>query len=513
MNAISVPSRKRATIFNLARDYTSMGLLIIRGIVLVPIYLHFIDSRLYGAWLASGNIVAFLGLLDFGFTSVIVQRIANTAGQRDDKRLGGLIGTSLATVAILSLLPLLCAGLIYRQVPVWIHIEAAQAEQISYAFLIAALSTSLMVIAYGTGGILAGLQWVGVVSIQFIVSSIIGIAATLIFLYMGVGLLAIPLGFLTQSGLLAVAHGLYLWRVIRKQFPPGIIGFDKSNFLDLFRHSSWVFLSKLSLTTSRQADNLIVAAMIDPGLTTILVLTKKSSDILTMAAIRISSAFMPSLSHLSGEGDKQKSKRFMFSILKISIMLAVFAMGGIFLLNHEFVRLWVGDKFYGGTVLTGLICIAGFLFVFNQALYNTIFSQGKIRTAARAQIFQAVIQIILSITLCYYFGMKGVVLAAIIAMLSTSSWIQGRCFVHILGMKWPQAFKFLFELLLKASVPVLFGLTLKVIWKPYGLAEFIIFSILYTAFAMLFYVLIDKDLQQLIKIVLKKIKGQPATFS
>ena len=151
--------------------------------------------------------------------------------------------------------------------------------------------------------------------------------------------------------------------------------------------------------------------------------------------------------------------------------------------------------------------------MFNQALYNTIFSQGKIRTVARAQIFQAVIQIILSITLCYYFGMKGVVLAAIIAMLSTSSWIQGRCFVHILGMKWPQAFKFLFELLLKASVPVLFGLTLKVIWKPYGLAEFIIFSILYTAFAILFYVLIDKDLQQLIKIVLKKIKGQPATFS
>lgn len=493
-----VPSRKRATIINLTRDYASMVLLVVQGIVLVPFYLHYIDARLYGAWLATGSIVAFLGLLDFGFSSVIVQRCATIAGERDFKRLGALIGTSLVITSLLALLPFLFASLLFIKVPAWVNMAGGDAQQIAKAFLVAAASTSMMLMAYGFGGIFLGLQRVGIITIQFIISSIIGIMATLIFLYIGWGVLSIPSGLLVQSALLSLGHCTYLWWWIRKNLPPKSICFERSIFRDLFRQSAWVFMSRLSNAAATQSDNLIVAAMIDPRLTTTLVLTKKSSDIITTIASRISSAFMSSLAHLSGEreSDTVKLKRFMIGMMKISLIVGIFGVGGVFLLNKEFVRLWVGREFYGGAFLTGLICILGLIYVFNTAVSNNIFAKGEIRTVAKASILEAILRVPLSIVLCYYFGIKGVVLAGIIAVLPTSLLMQTRCFFRILDLHWRQAFRSLSVLLCKASVPIGVGLLVRLFWSPTGLLEFIVFGTAYSLFTFGFYYFTDTDLRE-----------------
>ena len=384
------------------------------------------------------------------------------------------------------------------QVPAWVNIEGAEALQIAKAFWIASASTSLMLIAYGVGGIFLGLQRVGNLSIQFIVSSLIGIISTIIFLYMGWGVLSIPLGFLVQSAFLSAGHCAYLWWWIRRNLPHKSLCFERSTFRDLFRQSSWVFVSRLSNTAATQSDNLIVAAMIDPRLTTILVLTKKSSEIITTIAARIPSAFMPSLAHLSGETDITKLRRYMLGVLKISLMVGLFGVGGIFLLNEQFVRLWVGDEFYGGTLLTGLICVSGFIFVFNTAIYNNIFAKGKISTASKATMLEAIVRVPLSIALCYYFGIKGVVLAAIIAVLPTSLWIQIRCFLKILNLRWNQALQSLSIVLFKSSIPIVAGLLLRTFWTPNGLIEFIAFGAIYSIFGLIFYVLVDPDLRQFV---------------
>ncbi len=475
-----------------------MGVLFIRGVVLIPIYLHHIDARLYGAWLATGSIVAFLGLLDFGFGSVIVQKSATLVGQKDYQRLGKLIGTSLVITCLLAFLPLLFGCILFLHVPTWVNIEGAEALQISKAFLIASGSTSLMLISYGVGGIFLGLQRVGNLTIQFIATSLIGIISTVIFLYLGYGVLSLPWGFLVQSALLTAGHCAYLWWWIRRNLPHKSLCFEQSTFRDLFRQSFWVFGSRLSNTIATQSDNLIVAAMIDPRVTTILVLTKKSSEIITTIAARISSAFMPSLAHLSGGLDITKLRKYMLGMLKISLMVGLFGVGGIFLLNEQFVRLWVGGEFYGGTLLTGLICVSGFIFVFNTAVYNNIFAKGEISTASKATMLEAIVRVPLSIALCYYFGIKGVVLAAIIAVLPTSLLMQTRCFLRILDLHWRQASRSLLVLLFKASVPIGVGLLVRSFWSPTGLIEFILFGTFYSLFAFVFYCFTNNDLKQFI---------------
>jgi len=493
-----VPSRKKATIINLIRDYASMTILVIQGIVLVPLYLHYIDARLYGAWLATGSIVAYMGLLDLGFSSVIVQKISVVAGQRDYKRLGEMIGTSLVITCIVALLPILLAILLFTKVPAWVNMGGVEAHQIAKAFLVAAVSTSLMLIAYGVGGTFLGLQRVGVVSIQFVISSLIGIMATLLFLHIGWGIVSIPSGLLTQAALLAASHCIYLWWWLRNNLPLKSLCFKQSLFRDLFRPSSWVFMSRLSNVAATQSDSLIVATMIDPRLTTTLVLTKKSSDIITIIASRISSAFMPSLAHLSGEKDlgMVKLKQFMLGMMKISLIIGIFGVGGVFLLNKEFVRLWVGQDYYGGALLTGLICVSGFIIICNTIVSNSIFAKGKIRTTAKASMLEAIVRVPLSIALCYYFGIKGVVLAGIIAVLPTSLLMQTRCLFRILNLSWHQVIRSLSVLFIKASVPLGLGLLVRLLWSPTGLVGFIVFSTVYSVITFIFYYSVDSSLRE-----------------
>jgi O-antigen/teichoic acid export membrane protein len=477
-----------------------MVLLAVQGIVLVPIYLHYIDARLYGAWLATGSIVAVLGMLDFGFFSVIVQKTATIAGGNDYRRLGELIGTSLVITFIIGLLPVLAASLLYTRVPAWINLEGPEARQIANAVLIAGATTSMMLLSYGFGALFLGLQRVGVLSIQFVLSSAIGIIATLVFLSIGWGVLSIPSGLLVQSFLLSFGHGVYLWWWIRGNLPPKSLKYRNLMFVDLFRPSIWVFVGRLSNTAATQSDNLIVAAMIDPRLTIILALTRKSSDIISTIASRISSAFMSSLAHLSGGGELNivRSRQFMLIIMKISLIVGIFGLGGIFLLNEVFIRLWVGQEFYGGALLTGFICVSSFVIVLNSCLYNNIFARGEIRVAAKATMCEAFVRIPLSVGLCHYFGILGVVLAGIVAMLPTSLLIQMRCFLGIVDLAWGQAFLSALVLFLKASIPVVVGLLVRMLWSPTGLAELFLFIGCYSLFGGVFYCYVDMDVREVV---------------
>jgi len=70
------PSRKAATIANLLFQYVTIGLAIIRGFLLVPLYLRYIDYRMYAAWLATGNVVSWLTIAGGKITSLVRQQVA-----------------------------------------------------------------------------------------------------------------------------------------------------------------------------------------------------------------------------------------------------------------------------------------------------------------------------------------------------------------------------------------------------------------------------------------------------
>lgn len=92
-------SRTKSTLANLISQYMSLGLAVV-NIVLIPFYLKYIDVKLYGAWLASGNIINWLTILDPGLNDLLRQQVAKFYGQQDNDMLGKSIGTGWLVIFV-----------------------------------------------------------------------------------------------------------------------------------------------------------------------------------------------------------------------------------------------------------------------------------------------------------------------------------------------------------------------------------------------------------------------------
>ena len=92
----------KASIFNYLFNSINSVIVIINGIVMVPIYFHYMSVSTYGAWLATGNVVAMLGLLESGFASVITQKLSTAIAQKDEEKFRKLAGANILTAIFLA---------------------------------------------------------------------------------------------------------------------------------------------------------------------------------------------------------------------------------------------------------------------------------------------------------------------------------------------------------------------------------------------------------------------------
>lgn len=419
-------SRRRATLIYLFFNYLNLALLIVQGVVLVPTYLRYIDVAVYGAWLATGNVVSYLGVLDLGLSAVTMQRVAHAHGASDILSLGRVIATGSWLIRRLSFLPLVVGLVLAPLVPRFVGIGGADAASLSWCFVAASLSTSLMFLTYFAASVLVGLQRQLMSGIVSFVGASSGIVFTLWGLHRGLGVLAIPLGLLLRAGILALGTVGWMWVILRRLIPRGSSSRDPAETKTLLRSSLNVFAANACSVLAMQSDALIVAIARDPGLAARFTITRKAVDLICLFATHIANCVLPALAHLRGTGDAKRMQRFSSLSLKVSSSVALVGLGGVFLLNHSFVRLWVGEGLWGGNGLTALFCVGGLLQVLATALSSLLVAFGDIVKASRTRIWEAALRVPLALILGSQLGMLGVAIAALLAALPTTIALQAR---------------------------------------------------------------------------------------
>src|SRR5262245_5684777 len=95
-------NRRKATLVNLFFQYSAVAITLIHGLVFVPMYIHFLGKSLYGAWLASGDIVYWAAVAQAGATYLLAQRTAHLFAQKSLRELGEAVGSGLVILAVLS---------------------------------------------------------------------------------------------------------------------------------------------------------------------------------------------------------------------------------------------------------------------------------------------------------------------------------------------------------------------------------------------------------------------------
>ncbi len=83
----------RAQFQSIAMQFLALGLAIVQGFLLTPMSLRHIDYKLFGAWLATGQMLSWVSLLDPGVNEVLRQRVAHAFGGASKDVLGVILGS------------------------------------------------------------------------------------------------------------------------------------------------------------------------------------------------------------------------------------------------------------------------------------------------------------------------------------------------------------------------------------------------------------------------------------
>ena len=406
-------SRRRAALVSLVGGSANVVLLIVQGLLLVPLYLRYIGPTTYGAWMASGDVLGWLSVLDLGVSGIVLQRMAAAHGRGDHRSVAEYYGTGiLVQSSLVALLTLIAVGAASR-VPGWLHVQGAEAAELSACFAVAGLATGLGLLGYVVGGLALATQRMLFVNVATFVTGLAGIAVTLVLLLAGHGLWALALGMLARTGLLLLATAVHAAWVVRHDLRVRLAP-RRTVLRELAGLSSVSVLTMLGNAAAGRSDALLIGLLFGPQSVTVYVLTRRAGEIVAQFLARIGGAVSPGFAHLVGSGDDARATAVLGQVQRAYLVAGSASVALYIALNRTFMELWVGRAQYGGHALTVLMGINVLVVGWSALVLYLDGAAGIIRRAGVLVFVEAVVRICAALVLLRVWGVGALPVAGVV---------------------------------------------------------------------------------------------------
>ena len=413
----------------LVGGWASLLLLVVQGLVLVPLYLRHLGAGTYGAWAASGDVLAWLSVLQMGVAGVGTQRMAAAHGRGDDAGVAVWFGTGVLVQAALAAVLFGAALVLAPFVPRWVGAEPH--AQLAGAFAVAGAAVALGLMADVAATLALAVQRTVFVAAAQFAAGVAGIATTVVLLLDGRGLWALALGMLARTGLLLALTGGHAAWVLRHTI--GMRARVRASVARELRGlSGAVLITLVGNAAAGRSDAVLVALFFGPHTVAAYVLTRRAADMISMFLARLGGAVFPGFAHLVGSGQRARATVVLGQVARAYWWMGAPAVALYLALNRTFVELWVGPGQFAGagiTLLAGLNVLvvgwAALLLYLNGAA-------GNIERNGRVIFLEAAARICVALALLRVWGLPGLPLAGV-ATAAVSSWVALRGLARRLG--------------------------------------------------------------------------------
>jgi O-antigen/teichoic acid export membrane protein len=414
-------SRTKRTLLAVLSRYVGMVVSAIISFVVVPITLKYVSKADYGLWVAMGEVLGYLAVLDFGVGAAVTRLAARLREDRETTQLSRLLSTAFCVNSVFSLLFILVGVELLTVLPHWRAIPADRFPLAKALFLIMIARGAVMFPVRVAANILVGLQMQVAVNLLNVAGTILSPVIYVVMLRHGAGIVALPIGMLSATFLTSVPTFLILKRVVSSlKLSLRLVTWEEARHL--FSWSFLFFLNNVAVLVIYYTDNIVVASQVN--------LVAVSRFSLTSTLLLYWQAFILTVSESAMPGAVELAKRGEIDTLR-SVFLVIMrnTMGGCFCIaltmgmaNQAFVRLWVGNGVYGGDVLTAVFAVI-LLHRTAMGVYSmAVIATGRIRGVVVMSVIEAALNLGLSLYFAKTMGMLGVALGTTTAGLLTSGW-------------------------------------------------------------------------------------------
>ena len=201
---------------------------------------------------------------------------------------------------------------------------------------------------------------------------------------------------------------------------------DKKEVKELWANVKSIFVYKLGSTVLSGTDNIILSMIV--GITAVGLYSNYSLVVTAVSGILwiILKGLTGSIGNLNTIKDAKKQEKVYYQVLYVACMLHGFGSCCMAVLLNPFINVWIGKEYL--VDMFTVICITVVCYLRGIAFPSNTYRDtlGLFKDGRLAPLICSIVNIVLSIILGKIMGMKGVFLATIISIVSTTFWYMPR---------------------------------------------------------------------------------------
>lgn len=424
------PGRRQAAAATLLGSGATAFIAVAQAFVLIPLSLHFLGPRVYGAWLAASELLTWVHLLDLGLTNLLTQRAGAAFGVGDHRGVAGWFTAGVLSLAGLAAVVGTVAAALAPAVAAWAGLRGGEAESLGGAFRLGIAAAAVLLVSNAVVGLARALQttvWVNLVSV---VAALAGFLAAAGLLVAGLGLWALAWGLAVRA--LVVSSG-FAWflaaRVPRVVPSPWRVGRDELRETLVLAPS--LAGANVGYLLMNHTEIPLVATFFGPQLATVYALTRKAAEALRGLLDTVGYAAYGGFAHLVASAESPRSRAVLSELSFLRFAGACLAGGCYLAINEAFVTLLFGRESFGGVALTAalavLLVVGGQTFLLNY-LYR---AAGAVRAGSNLLFQESLLRLGAMVAGLLALGLAGApAMAALVAL--AYGWINRRRLVELL---------------------------------------------------------------------------------
>ncbi len=418
-------SRRRTVLATWSGSTAVTVIVAVQALVLAPLFLRELGAPLYGAWLASGELLVWLQAFDLGLPNLLIQRIGAAEARHDRAVVGEYLASGLLVLGTIAIVVAGAVVLLAPSVPWLMRLDGSDARTLSSAIALAGVATAATLATNAVVGFARGIQRTGMMSAVTVVSVLAGFGTTLGLLLGGWGLWAAAMGIAVRSSVFVLGAGLF----VAKHLHDGLSKYFRirlSVCREVLAISPVTALGGLAYAGMNQTETALVAVMGRPDLAAAYALTRRAADLARALIDMIGAATYGSFAHLAASAERSRSLTVHAEVTSLRLSLAVVAAGAYVAVNASLVGAWVGPTLYMGLPLTFAFALQ-MIVVGHGYLLNYLYrATGAVAAGSWMLFAEALIRVPLMAMLFIAIGTLGVPLAGIMTAAVFGAWALSR---------------------------------------------------------------------------------------
>jgi O-antigen/teichoic acid export membrane protein len=411
---------------NVMMNWAAMAIGMVVPFFLTPFVIRHLGTTAYGIWILAVSTVSYLNVLDMGLRSAVIRFVSKAEAQAKPQDAAVAVNAAVwvrllisASVTVLSIFLALAFPHLFKISP-----DMQRAAQITV--LMCALGVAVTLVSGVFGAVLAATHRFDVLSSISAIQTLFRAGGVLLILTSGHGLISLA----CWDATVVLLGGISTVGFALKLFPPCRVRIsrpDRAILKTIWSYSLTTFIFIIAVQIITNTDNLVVGAFLSVGMVAFYSIGGSLMSYSSQVVGAVSTTFTPMASNMEARGQSEGLQRLLLRGTQATLGIALPISLALVLRGKTFIGLWIGPQYseVSGTVLQILI-ISQYFSIADGTAASIMMAIDKHKPLAQWAVFEAVLNLGLSILLVKTVGIYGVAWGTSIAM----------AFVHLAF--WPR---------------------------------------------------------------------------